>query len=127
MNTTKETKRALKDIIDMDKYIIPKGVRKVYREKFVLYKDGRMKLNNTFIKATEERDFSIAFLPNFHEVIVVPDCEPAIHFSKNGDAKDVDIVKRFGKKSNIFPLEYELYWEDKNRLWRGQINKDTKQ
>ena len=45
MNTAKEgKKRTLESIIDVSQYIVSKGVRKVYREKLVLYADGAMKL-----------------------------------------------------------------------------------
>ncbi len=126
MNTAKEgKKRTLESIIDVSQYIVSKGVRKVYREKLVLYADGAMKLNNTFVRKTTERQFAVAFAKDFHKVMIVPNCEPAIKFSKNGRAKDVDLVKNYKGKNSLFPLVYNLSWDDNKEMWVGELDKTT--
>lgn len=73
MNTAKEgKKRTLENIIDVGQCIISKEVRKVYREKLVLYADGVMKLNNTFVRKTIERQFAVALAKDFHKAMIVP-------------------------------------------------------
>ena len=122
-------KRTLGNIIDISQYIVSTGVRRIYREKLVLYEDGTMRLNNTFVGKTSERRFAVAFSKDFHKVVIVPNCEPEIQFSKNGNAKDVDLIKNFKGKNNsrLFPLTYNLSWDDDKNLWSGELDQTTKQ
>lgn len=127
MDHTDKIKRSLDEIIDVDQYIVSKGIRRVYKEKLILKEDGTMKLNNTFIRKNSERHFAIAFSNDFREVVVAPNCEPEIRFSKNGFTKDVELVKKWGKKNKPFPLVYDLSWEKDREIWRGRLNMATKE
>ena len=119
-------KRTLSSIIDVNQYVVSKGTRKVYREKLILREDGKMNLNSTFIKKIPERDFAVAFSKDFKEVLLIPDCEREIHFSKTGCAMDVELVRFLGKKKP-FPLVYELSWMEDKKLWHGVLNQTTKE
>lgn len=122
-----ENRRNLENIIDTNKYVVSKGIRKCYTEKLFLRENGEIQLNSTFLKNTLERKFAIAFSKDFIEVIVVPNCEQEIQFSKNGIAKDVDLIKKFGKKNKPFPFIYDLSWDEKKELWKGELNTTTKE
>lgn len=126
-NTNNTTKRTLDEIIDVNQYIVSKGTRRVYKKKLVLRENGDMRLNSTFVKSTSERHFAVAFKKDFHEAVVVPNCEPQIQFSKNGVAKDIELVKKFGRKNKLFPLVYNLDWDEKKQLWIGKLDQETKE
>lgn len=93
----------------------------------MLRENGDMRLNSAFVKGTSERDFAVAFKKDFREAVVVPNCEPQIQFSKNGVAKDIELVKKFGRKNKLFPLVYNLDWDKKNELWIGKLDQETKE
>lgn len=127
MERTKEMKRKIEEIIDIDHYIVSKGIRKIYEEKLVLKENGEMRLNNTFIKATSERAFTVAFSCDFKEVVLVPNCEQEILFSKSGIAKDTELVKSVKKRKIPFPMIYKLSWDTNDEIWRGKLDTTTKE
>lgn len=127
MENTKETKRKLEDIIDINQYIISKGIRKIYEEKLVLRENGQIQLNNTFIKTTQERAFAVAFSNDFKEVVLIPNCEQEIVFSKGGIARDTELVSKIGKKRLPFPMTYRLCWDADKMIWRGKLDITTKE
>lgn len=123
----KETKRKLEDIIDINQYIVSKGIRKIYEEKLVLKENGEMRLNNTFTKTTSERAYAVAFSFDFRNVVLIPNCEREIVFSKNGMAKDTELVRNVKKKKLPFPLIYKLSWDTNDEIWRGKLDTTTKE
>lgn len=42
-------------------------------------------------------------------------------------AKDIELVKKFGRKNKLFPLVYILDWDEKNELWIGKLDQETKE
>lgn len=126
MERTKEVKRKLENFIDINQYIVSKGTRRIYEEKLVLKENGDMRLNNTFIKATEERKFTVAFSNDFREVVLISNCEQEILFTKNGTAKDMNLVRSIGKKKMPFPMIYILCHDADKEIWRGKLDTSTK-
>lgn len=57
----------------------------------------------------------------------MPGCMPEILFSKNGNAKDIDLARMLKTKNKqLFPMIYELEWDDKRQLWCGRPEQSTK-
>lgn len=127
MEKTKEIKRKLEDYIDINQYIVSKGIRNIYEKKLVLKENGEMRLNSTFTKAISERAFAVAFSCDFKNVVLVPNCEQEILFSKNGAAKDTELVRNVKKKKLPFPMTYKLSWDGNDEIWRGRLDITTKE
>ena len=125
--TNDKANRTLESVINVNQYIVVKGIRKRFKEKLILKADGELKFNSTFLKKTSERRYAVAFSKDFKEVFVVPGCMPEILFSKNGNAKDIDLARMLKTKNKqLFPRIYELEWDDKRQLWCGRPDQSTK-
>ena len=117
------TKRKLSDYIDESQYIISHGTRRAYDKKLTISDDGIMKLNSTFVNATKERRFAVAFAKDFERVILVSECEEEIRFSKNGTTRDRDISNKIAHLGFDMPLTYIMKWDEERKLWQGKLDK----
>ena len=118
-------KRKLSDYIDESQYVISRGTKRAYDKKLTVSDNGTIKLNSTFVNATKERRFAVAFSKNFEKVILVSECEEEICFSKNGTARDRDIAGSITHIGLDMPLTYILRWDEKRKLWLGKIDKHS--
>ena len=127
MENKTTTKRKLEDIIDLKKYYVSHGTKRLYEKKLVVKQNGQLSMNSTFMKATDERTFTIALSMDLNELLMIPNCTEEVRFAKNGRTKDVELVKEIWKKKLPEQIEYIMKWNDENDMWVGKLNKKTKE
>ena len=125
METVTAAKRKLEDIIDVKKYYVSRGTKRLYEKKLIIKQNGQMSMNSTFLKATEERAFAVALSLDINELIMVPNCSDEIKFAKNGRTKDIELAKEIWKKKLPEEIEYIMEWNKESDMWVGRINKKT--
>ena len=86
-------KRKLEDIIDVKKYYVSHGTKRLYEKKLIIRQNGQMSMNSTFLKATDERAFAVALSMDLSEVLMIPNSTEEVRFAKNGRTKDAELVK----------------------------------
>ena len=118
-------KRKLEDIIDVKKYYVSRGTKRLYEKKLIIKQNGQMSMNSTFLKATEERAFAVALSLDINELIMVPNCSDEIKFAKNGRTKDIELAKEIWKKKLPEEIEFIMEWNKESDMWVGRINKKT--
>ena len=120
-------KRKLEDIIDVKKYYVSHGTKRLYEKKLIIRQNGQMSMNSTFLKATDERAFAVALSMDLSEVLMIPNCTEEVRFAKNGRIKDAELVKEIWKKKLPEQIEYILKWNDENGAWVGMLNQKTRE
>ena len=110
-------KRKLEDIIDVKKYYVSHGTKRLYEKKLIIRQNGQMSMNSTFLKATDERAFAVALSMDLSEVLMKPNCTEEVRFAKNGRTKDAELVKEIWKKKLSEQIEYIMKWNDENGAW----------
>lgn len=125
MENVVTTKRKLEDIIDVKKYYVSHGTKRIYEKKVIIKRDGEIKMNSTFINATNERAFAVALSIDLNELIMVPGCVDMVKFAKNGRMKDVELAKAIWKKKLPEQIEYIMKWNSESNVWIGMLNKKT--
>ena len=125
MENVVTTKRKLEDIIDVKKYYVSHGTKRIYEKKVIIKRDGEIKMNSTFINATNERAFAVALSIDLNELIMVPGCADMVKFAKNGRMKDVELVKAIWKKKLPEQIEYIMKWNSESNVWIGMLDKKT--
>ena len=120
-------KRKLEDIIDVKKYYVSHGTKRLYEKKLIIRQNGQMSMNNTFLKATDERAFAVALSMDLSEVLMIPNCTEEVRFAKNGRTKDAELVKEIWKKKMPEQIEYIMKWNDENGAWVGMLNQKTRE
>jgi hypothetical protein len=120
-------KRKLEDIIDVKKYYVSHGTKRLYEKKLIIRQNGQMSMNSTFLKATDERAFAVALSMDLSEVLMIPNCTEEVRFAKNGRTKDVELVKEIWKKKLPEQIEYIMKWNDENGAWVGMLNQKTRE
>jgi hypothetical protein len=120
-------KRKLEDIIDVKKYYVSHGTKRLYEKKLIIRQNGQMSMNSTFLKATDERAFAVALSMDLSEVLMIPNCTEEVRFAKNGRTKDAELVKEIWKKKLPEQIEYIMKWNDENGAWVGMLNQKTRE
>lgn len=120
-------KRKLEDIIDVKKYYVSHGTKRLYEKKLIIRQNGQMSMNSTFLKATDERTFAVALSMDLSEVLMIPNCTEEVRFAKNGRTKDAELVKEIWKKKLPEQIEYIMKWNDENGAWVGMLNQKTRE
>lgn len=120
-------KRKLEDIIDVKKYYVSHGTKRLYEKKLIIRQNGQMSMNSTFLKATDERAFAVALSMDLSEVLMIPNCTEEVRFAKNGRIKDAELVKEIWKKKLPEQIEYIMKWNDENSAWVGMLNQKTRE
>lgn len=120
-------KRKLEDIIDVKKYYVSHGTKRLYEKKLIIRQNGQMSMNSTFLKATDERAFAVALSMDLSEVLMIPNCTEEVRFAKNGRTKDAELVKEIWKKKLPEQIEYIMKWNDENGAWVGILNQKTRE
>lgn len=120
-------KRKLEDIIDVKKYYVSHGTKRLYEKKLIIRQNGQMSMNSTFLKATDERAFAVALSMDLSEVLMIPNCTEEVRFAKNGRIKDAELVKEIWKKKMPEQIEYIMKWNDENGAWVGMLNQKTRE
>ncbi len=120
-------KRKLEDIIDVKKYYVSHGTKRLCEKKLIIRQNGQMSMNSTFLKATDERAFAVALSMDLSEVLMIPNCTEEVRFAKNGRTKDVELVKEIWKKKLPEQIEYIMKWNDENGAWVGMLNQKTRE
>ena len=120
-------KRKLEDIIDVKKYYVSHGTKRLYEKKLIIRQNGQMSMNSTFLKATDERAFAVALSMDLSEVLMIPNCTEEVRFAKNGRTKDAELVKEIWKKKMPEQIEYIMKWNDENGAWVGMLNQKTRE
>lgn len=120
-------KRKLEDIIDVKKYYVSHGTKRLYEKKLIIRQNGQMSMNSTFLKATDERAFAVALSMDLSEVLMIPNCTEEVRFAKNGRIKDAELVKEIWKKKLPEQIEYIMKWNDENGAWVGMLNQKTRE
>lgn len=120
-------KRKLEDIIDVKKYYVSHGTKRLYEKKLIIRQNGQMSMNSTFLKATDERAFAVALSMDLSEVLMIPNCTEEVRFAKNGRTKDAELVKEIWKKKLPEQIEYIMKWNDENGAWIGMLNQKTRE
>ena len=120
-------KRKLEDIIDVKKYYVSHGTKRLYEKKLIIRQNGQMSMNSTFLKATDERTFAVALSMDLSEVLMIPNCTEEVRFAKNGRTKDAELVKEIWKKKLPEQIEYIMKWNDENGAWVGVLNQKTRE
>ena len=120
-------KRKLEDIIDVKKYHVSHGTKRLYEKKLIIRQNGQMSMNSTFLKATDERTFAVALSMDLSEVLMIPNCTEEVRFAKNGRTKDAELVKEIWKKKLPEQIEYIMKWNDENGAWVGVLNQKTRE
>ena len=120
-------KRKLEDIIDVKKYYVSHGTKRLYEKKLIIRQNGQMSMNSTFLKATDERAFAVALSMDLSEVLMIPNCTEEVRFAKNGRIKDAELVKEIWTKKLPEQIEYIMKWNDENGAWVGMLNQKTRE
>ena len=120
-------KRKLEDIIDVKKYYVSHGTKRLYEKKLIIRQNGQMSMNSTFLKATDERAFAVALSMDLSEVLMIPNCTEEVRFAKNGRTKDAELVKEIWKKKMPEQIEYIMKWNDENGAWVGLLNQKARE
>ena len=120
-------KRKLEDIIDVKKYYVSHGTKRLYEKKLIIRQNGQMSMNSPFLKATDERAFAVALSMDLSEVLMIPNCTEEVRFAKNGRTKDAELVKEIWKKKMPEQIEYIMKWNDENGAWVGMLNQKTRE
>ena len=120
-------KRKLEDIIDVKKYFVSHGTKRLYEKKLIIRQNGQMSMNSTFLKATDERAFAVALSMDLSEVLMIPNCTEEVRFAKNGRTKDAELVKEIWKKKLPEQIEYIMKWNDENGAWVGMLNQKARE
>lgn len=120
-------KRKLEDIIDVKKYYVSHGTKRLYEKKLIIRQNGQMSMNSIFLKATDERAFAVALSMDLSEVLMIPNCTEEVRFAKNGRTKDAELVKEIWKKKLPEQIEYIMKWNDENGAWVGVLNQKTRE
>ena len=120
-------KRKLEDIIDVKKYYVSHGTKRLYEKKLIIRQNGQMSMNSTFLKATDERAFAVALSMDLSEVLMIPNCTEEVRFAKNGRTKDAELVEEIWKKKMPEQIEYIMKWNDENGAWVGMLNQKTRE
>lgn len=120
-------KRKLEDIIDVKKYYVSHGTKRLYEKKLIIRQNGQMSMNSTFLKATDERAFAVALSMDLSEVLMIPNCTEEVRFAKNGRTKDAELVKEIWKKKLPEQIEYIMKWNDENGAWVGMLNQKARE
>ena len=120
-------KRKLEDIIDVKKYYVSHGTKRLYEKKLVIKHNGQLSMNSTFMKATDERTFAIALSMDLNELLMIPNCTEEVRFAKNGRTKDVELVKEIWKKKLPEQIECIMNWNDENDVWVGRLNQRARE
>lgn len=127
MENTISKKRKLEDIIDVGKYYVSRGTKRLYEKKLVIRKNGQLSMNSTFMKATDERTFTVALSKDLNELLLIPNCTEEVRFAKNGRTKDVELVKEIWKKKLPEQIEYIMNWNNETDMWVGRLNQKTRE
>lgn len=119
--------RRLEDLIDVSQYHILRGIKRKYDKKLIVDQSGILKMNSTFINATDGRLFSVAFRDDFKEVVMLESIDGEVRFAKSGHTKDMDIMTLMKKKKLPKTLEYIIDWDEERDVWIGKLNVSSKE
>lgn len=112
----------LKSDIDFSDFVMIKPQSPREPElKLNVYEIGEIRLNSPLQRALKSRSVEVFLEKDCSRVLLKPDGENVILFTKAGTAKNRDIVKMMKNLNMEFPVIYIVKWNSKYGIWEGRI------
>lgn len=109
--------------IDYEKYIVITPDQKQYPKKLVISNNGVVRLNSTFLKCESTKKFDILFDPTNKSILLIPNDESLLCFTKSGILKNLGFENILKKNRISIPATFVLTQDKELNVWRGILEK----
>lgn len=109
--------------IDYSKYIVITPEQKQYPKKLVIGNNGIVRLNSTFLKCVSPKKFDILFNPANKSIILIPNEESLLCFTKSGILKNLGFENILKKNHISIPATFILTQDQELNVWQGTLEK----
>ncbi len=109
--------------IDYNKYIVITPDQKQYPKKLVISNNGVVRLNSTFLKCESKKKFDILFEPASKSIILIPNEESLLCFTKSGILKNLGFENILKKYHVSIPATFILTQDKDLDVWQGTLEK----
>ncbi|MBQ8797973.1 MAG: hypothetical protein IJZ55_00240 [Lachnospiraceae bacterium] len=111
--------------IDYNKYITITPDQKQYPKKLVVNRNGVVRLNSTFLKCESLKKFDILFDPANKSILLIPNEDSLLCFTKSGILKNVGFENILKKNHVSIPATFILTQDKDLDAWKGTLEKQV--
>lgn len=102
-------------------FVVMPQPRRNQEMKFSVTQDGEIRLNASLQKEIKSRKIEIIMYDNYKMCYLNPQGKNAHEFTKAGIAKNAELARKLACLGQEYPIVYRVAWDDKYRLWRGDL------
>lgn len=90
-----------------------------------IYESGRIKVSKAIIDRLTNSKVSL-YLSKDYKEILLDQCGDKVKLKKDGSISAKNLIENnIDKKKVVFPMVYDILWDEKDDIWRGILRVPT--